>query len=66
MTKDVKVTITKTEYADLLLAAEILQRLEVGGVDNWSYYGESLNPEGEPDLDDLEELIKDQVWGSPK
>ena len=36
------VTITQQEYAELLIAADKLRRLENGGVDNWEWYGESL------------------------
>ncbi len=57
---DGNITITKKEYLNLKLAEEKLSRLEQGGVDNWEWYGESLNPDGEPDLDKFEEeLIKE-------
>lgn len=44
------VTISKEEYIDLLIASERLSRLECGGVDNWEWYGESLNGNGPIDL----------------
>jgi len=55
------VTILKSEYTQLRIAQEQLRRLEVGGVDNWEWYGESMNPEGEPDMDEEEESIKREV-----
>lgn len=39
------ITITKTEYRDLLETAEILRRLDNGGVDNWDFFGDSLKRE---------------------
>lgn len=56
-----KVTITKQKYADLLIADMKLNRLECGGVDNWEWYGESLNPDDEPDFCEAEEDIIRQV-----
>jgi len=29
--------------------------LEVGGVDNWEWYGESMNPDDQPDMDDFKD-----------
>ena len=40
------ITITVKEYKSLLKDSEKLNFLEIGGVDNWAWYGESLNPEG--------------------
>jgi hypothetical protein len=39
------ITISKKEYRKLLKANEWKLRLEGGGVDNWDWYGESLNSE---------------------
>lgn len=39
---------------DLLLNDEILRRLQAGGVDNWTWYGESLNQDG--DIKEYEEI----------
>lgn len=36
------VTISKARYESLLDSEAMLLALEDGGVDNWSYYGESL------------------------
>ena len=55
------ITITKKEYLSLRMDAEKLCRLECGGVDNWSYYGEALNPEDEPNLDEVEEMIRERI-----
>lgn len=35
--------ITKEEYDELIHRNEILEALEQGGVDNWEWYGESIN-----------------------
>lgn len=55
---DEKIEITKKEYLRLLIAEETLNRLEHGGVDNWEWYSESLNPEGEERLDEFEAKTK--------
>jgi len=57
------VTISKNEYISLLIDRETLRRLESGGVDNWGHYEASLNPEGEPTMDNEEETIYDKVGG---
>jgi len=41
--KNTKNTISKEEYDELIHRDEILTALENGGVDNWEWYGESLN-----------------------
>ncbi len=63
------VKISKQIYLNLLIAEMKLYRLEAGGVDNWNWYGESLNPDGEPDFDEMEtEIIKyvKDMKGCPK
>lgn len=60
------VTITKQEYFSLLKQNLRVERLDNGGVDNWEWYGESLNPEGEPDWDDAVEEIRLGVFGEIK
>lgn len=47
--------ITKQRYLELLRSEEILSRLEADGVDNWEWYGESLNPQGELSIRELME-----------
>lgn len=45
------ITITKKEYFGLRKAEMEMSLLERGGVDNWEWYGESLNPDGEDEID---------------
>ena len=56
-----KITIDKQEYISLLIAQEELGRLEAGGVDNWGWYYESLNPDGEESLQEAAERIRVEV-----
>lgn len=55
------VTITKEEYLRLRNSELRLDRLEAGGVDNWEWYGESLNPDGEDGLDIVEKKLKSEI-----
>jgi len=57
------VTITKEEYIRLKIGEMTLIRLEHGGVDNWEWYGESLNPDGELSFDEMEESIRKEIKG---
>jgi hypothetical protein len=50
--------LTEERYHELLVAEERLRRLEAGGVDNWDYYHESLNPEGEPSIEEFVESLE--------
>jgi hypothetical protein len=59
-----KIEITKEEYVSLLKDAEILLRLESGGVDNWTWYGESIYGEDQQDLDEWEEETRKRVFGN--
>ena len=56
-----QITISKTEFLRLKIVEEKLDRLELGGVDNWEWYGESLNPEGQLDFDEFKENEKLRV-----
>lgn len=38
------ITIPRTEYDKLLKCNDMLQCLEAGGVDNWTWYSDSLKP----------------------
>ncbi|TDI97004.1 MAG: hypothetical protein E2O29_01855 [Deltaproteobacteria bacterium] len=58
------ITITKEEYLSLKCAQEELDRLEVGGVDNWEWYEDSLNPDGSLSLDDYKEKLKKDIFKS--
>lgn len=51
------ITISVKEYRDLKKAEAKLELLEVGGVDNWEWYGASLF-EGERTLEQLEKEIE--------
>ena len=44
--------ISKEELADLIRDSIKLSYLEAGGVDNWTWYDESLTEYNEDDLDD--------------
>ena len=52
------ITITKKEYRQLLKNSLILSRLEEGGVNDWEWYAESLNPERELNLEEAEKDIE--------
>jgi hypothetical protein len=58
-----KVMIPKEEYFDLLVCREKLNRLEIGGCDNWDWYGESLYPDGEVGMDLFTERLKKEIFG---
>lgn len=58
-----EVTISIEDYRKLLYSNATLTLLEAGGVDNWTWYGESLYPDsGEQNIEDLQadidELLK--------
>jgi len=53
-----QITISKKEFLRLKVAEEKLDRLELGGVDNWDWYDESLNPAGQPSFDEFEDREK--------
>lgn len=50
-------SVTKDRYNQLLVAEERLKRLEAGGVDNWEWYHESLNPKDQPSMEEFEEAL---------
>jgi len=49
------ITITKRLYLALKIRSERLNRLERHGVDKWDHYGDALNPDDEPDMEEFEE-----------
>ncbi|MFH1444901.1 MAG: hypothetical protein ABIF08_00235 [Nanoarchaeota archaeon] len=55
------IKISKEEYLRLRMAELQLDRLEVGGVDNWEWYGESLNPDDDVDLDTAEKELEAEI-----
>ena len=48
------------EYKNLLKAKYKMILLESGGVDNWEWYGESLNPDGYQSYADYCEEIDEE------
>lgn len=52
------VTITKREYLELQKQSLKLSYLERGGVDNWEWYGESLDNEYDDTLEELDMELK--------
>lgn len=57
--------IKKSEYLALRMAAEELSRLEAGGIDNWEWYSESLNPDDQDDLDTFKEKEEVRIKEMP-
>jgi hypothetical protein len=55
------VTISKKEYLRLLIESARLNLLECGGVDNWEWYGESLNPDGALSIEEIEEALAREI-----
>lgn len=55
------ITISKAAYAMLRKADAKLNLLEAGGVDNWDWYGDSLNPDGEASYSDICKEIDEEV-----
>ena len=58
---DGNVTISKNAFFSLRVADEKLYRLECGGVDNWDWYGESLNQDDDMPFDEWEEAEKERI-----
>ena len=55
------VIIPKNELASLLRDSDKLHRLECGGVDNWEWYGESLNAETDPSYEEIQDMSDDDL-----
>ena len=55
------VIIPKEELASLLRDSDKLHRLECGGVDNWEWYGESLNAETDPSYEEIQDMSDDDL-----
>ena len=47
------IIIPKNKFANLLRDSDKLSRLECGGVDNWDWYGESLNDQSYEEIQDM-------------
>ena len=57
--------ISKDEYLKLKICELKLNLLERGGVDNWEWYNESLNPENEKSYNEMVDEIKEKIkYGS--
>lgn len=54
------IIIPKNEFASLLRDSDKLSRLECGGVDNWDWYGESLNDE-DPSYEEIQDVSDDDL-----
>ena len=52
------IIIPKNKFADLLRDSDKLNRLECGGVDNWDWYGESLN---DPSYEKIQDMSDDDL-----
>ena len=59
-----RISIPKEELLSLIADSERLNALECGGVDNWSYYGESkrdyLKQDGTEDFEELAEKMLEE------
>lgn len=53
-----KIEIDVERYVELLVIEESMARLDSGGVDNWDWYWESLNPDDEPDMEEFEDALR--------
>lgn len=57
-----EVIISREEYYSLLRDSEILARLEAGGVDNWTWYSESIwGPDNDESMADWEDRNKREL-----
>ena len=57
------IEITKKEYYNLKRRDAKLELLENGGVDNWTYYSDSLNPDDEDGYDEICEQLEKNLLG---
>lgn len=55
------IIIPKNEFASLLRDSDKLYRLECGGVDNWEWYGESLNDYEDPPYEKIQDMSNDDL-----
>ena len=55
------IIIPKNEFASLLRDSDRLRRLEYGGIDNWEWYGESLNDEKDLSYDEIQDMSDDDL-----
>ncbi len=55
------VQVDEKRLAELIRNEQKLKLLENGGVDNWDWYGDSLNPEDGITYDDIQDMSDDEV-----
>ena len=56
------IIIPKNKFANLLRDINKLHRLECGGVDNWEWYGESLNNDDEDlSYEEIQDMFDDDL-----
>lgn len=55
------VQVEESRLAELLRKEWELRALETGGVDNWEWYGDSLNPDDGITYDDIQDMSNDEV-----
>ena len=56
------IIIPKNKFANLLRDSNKLHRLECGGVDNWEWYGESLNNDDEDlSYEEIQDMFDDDL-----
>ena len=55
------IEITKKEFFNLKLAWYKLKFLEMGGVDNWEWYTDSLYPDHDRSIEDIEQKIREDL-----
>ena len=53
--------VNESRLAELLREEQKLTLLENGGVDNWEWYGDSLNPDDGITYDDIQDMSNDEV-----
>ena len=51
----------RESFFRIMLDSMKLELLEQGGVDNWEWFGESLNPDDEPPFEEKEEDLKKEL-----
>lgn len=58
---DAMITIKVEKLRDLLKGEQELRMLTNGGVDNWDWFGESLNPDGEESYYDFADRVDEMT-----
>jgi hypothetical protein len=58
-----EITITKEDYFQLMCDSLRLSMLQNAGVNNWEWYGEAFNPEGEEDYNAQYKELRRDILG---